>query len=81
LGISAECRGILGVQDGIERLFIFFGNIKAFLDGLLLIFHAKETCKSTTHNPAPHPMSLTMITVLSHDGPIFITAAIFQLTK
>ena len=33
----------------------------AFLDGIWLIFHAQETCKSTTHNPGLYPMSLTMI--------------------
>ncbi len=59
-GIWAQCRGILSAQDGIEDGF-FLLNIKAFLDGLLLIFHAQEIFKSTTHNPGPHPTSLFMI--------------------
>jgi hypothetical protein len=46
-----------------NRGWIFLCNIKAFLDGILLIFHAQEICKSTAHNQGLHPMSLTMISV------------------
>ncbi len=44
-----------------NRGWIFLHNIKAFLDGILLIFHAQEIFKSTTYNPDLHPMNLTMI--------------------
>ncbi len=40
-----KCRGVLGVQDGIEDGF-FLHNIKAFLDEILLIFHAQEIAKA-----------------------------------
>jgi hypothetical protein len=70
----------LGEQDGIED-GIILRNIKAFLDGIWLIFHAQETCKSTTHNPGPHPTSFTMKSVPSHNGPIFITTALLQQIK
>jgi hypothetical protein len=51
------------------------------LDGILLIYHAQETCKSTTHHPGPYPTSLTMISIPSPDGPIFIAMAFFQQMK
>jgi hypothetical protein len=60
---------------------LFLHNIKAILDVILLIFHTQKTCKSTTHNPDPHPMSLTMTSVPSHDGPIFIATALLQQMK
>jgi hypothetical protein len=47
----------------------------------LLIFHAQETCKRTTHNPGPHPTRLTMTSVPSYDGPIFITTALLQQSQ
>ncbi len=48
----------MGAQDGLEDRNDL-RNIKAFLDSILLIFHAQETCKSTTtHNPGPYPRSL-----------------------
>ncbi len=68
------------MKDGITDGF-FLRNIKAFLDGILLIFHAQETCKSTTHNPGLHPKSLTMTSIPSHDNPIFITTALLQHMK
>ncbi len=81
-GIWAQCKGILGVQDGIED-GTFSHNIKACWDGILLIFHAQEIFifKSTTHNPGPHPTSLTMISVPSPDGCIFIPTVLLQQTK
>jgi hypothetical protein len=65
----------------IHRITSLICNIKAFSDVILLIFHAKETCKSTTHNPGPHPTNLTMNSIPTHDGPISITTAILQQTK
>jgi hypothetical protein len=38
----------------------FYVISRHFLDGF---FHTKEILKSTTHNPGPHPRSLTMILV------------------
>ncbi len=78
-GIWAKCRGIFGAQVGIEDVFLHY--IKAFLDGILLIFHAWETSKSTIHNPDPPPASLTMISLLIPDGQIFIATVLFQQTK
>jgi hypothetical protein len=62
-------------------MMVFLCNIKAFLDAILLIFHAQETCKSTTHNPGLHLTSLTMISLPSSDGQIFIAMVLFQQMK
>jgi hypothetical protein len=70
----------LAAQDGIED-GLFLRNIKAFLDGIWFIFHALETCKSTTHNPGSAPTSFTMKSVPSHNGLIFIMMALLQQTK
>ncbi len=74
-------RGISGAQEEIEDGFFLRIIIKAFFDGLLLIFHTQEIFKSTTHNPGTHPTSLTMTSVPSPDGRIFIRMALFQQTK
>jgi hypothetical protein len=61
--------------------FFYVHNIKTFFDGILLIFHTQEIFKSKTHNPGPHPTSLTMISVPSSDCRIFIAMVLFQQTK
>jgi hypothetical protein len=73
--------GVFWLRKKEQRMECFSHNIKAILDVVLLIFHAQETCKSTTHNPGLHPTSLTMASVTSHDGQIFITTAILQQAK
>jgi hypothetical protein len=70
----------LAAQDGIED-GLFFCNIKAFLDGIWFIFHSLEICKSTTHNPGPHPTSFTMKSVPSRNSLIFIMMALLQQKK
>jgi hypothetical protein len=65
----------------MELRMDFLCNIKEFLDEILLIFHVQETCKSITHNPGPHPMSLTMTSAPSHDGPIFIAMGDISIDK
>jgi hypothetical protein len=65
-----------------NRGWTFLHKIKAFLDVILLIFHAQEIFKSTTHNPGPHPMKFDHdISVPSPDRRIYIATAIFQQTK
>jgi hypothetical protein len=76
-------------QDTIQDLRLIWIHLHAIANPIyqgvfgwnIASIHVQETCKSTTHNPGPQPMSLTMISVPSPDGWIFIATALFQQTK